>query len=108
MRFAFKNSDTVTCEVLRNTIIAGEFVRIGARVEVDGWTAKQLMSGPCPALKLVEGVDPRPYETPAREVVISNPDPSVETRDPDIETEEQKLERFKKEEAVKGRGRRKS
>ena len=108
MRFPFKNSDIVRCRVIRNTVIARQDVRVGTIVDVDGWMAKQLMSGPCPALELVEGVDPRPYEAPIKEVIVETPDPPVQTRDPAVETEGQKLERFKREEAAKSRGRRKT
>ena len=75
MKFPFKHTDMVECEVLRNTVVAKQDVRVGAIVKVDGWIAKQLMSGPCPALKLVEGKDPQPMVDREREMVIENPDP---------------------------------
>lgn len=75
MKFDFKNSDQVRCKVLRPTMIARKPVALGAIVEVDGWTAKQGMSGPNPALARVEGHAPEPYVERDREVIIENRDP---------------------------------
>jgi hypothetical protein len=75
MKFNFKNSDMVRCEVLRNTVIARQNVLTGTIVDVDGWTAKQLMSGTVPALKQVPDYDPVPLVERDTELIVSTPDP---------------------------------
>jgi hypothetical protein len=75
MKFNFKGSDMVRCEVLRTTTIARKDVKVGTIVEVIGNTAKALLSGPNPALKQVEGHTPTPIVERDTEVVISTPDP---------------------------------
>ena len=75
MKFPFKNTDMVECKVLRTTVIAKQDVRVGAIVKVDGWIAKQLMSGASPALESVEGKAPEPIVDREREIIIENPDP---------------------------------
>jgi hypothetical protein len=75
MKFNFKGSDMVRCEVLRTTKVNMTLVSKGSIVEVIGNTAKALLSGPSPALKQVEGHTPTPIVERDTEVIISTPDP---------------------------------
>jgi hypothetical protein len=77
MKFNFKGSDMVRCEVLRTTNVNMTRVSKGSIVEVIGNTAKALLSGPSPALKQVEGHTPKPIVERDTEVVISTPDQAV-------------------------------
>jgi hypothetical protein len=77
MKFNFKGSDMVRCEVLRTTNVNMTRVPKGSIVEVIGNVAKALLSGPSPALKQVEGHTPTPIVERDTEVVISTPDPVV-------------------------------
>jgi hypothetical protein len=78
MKFNFKGSDMVRCEVLRTTKVNMTLVSKGSIVEVIGNTAKALLCGPSPALKVVEGHTPTPIVERDTEVIISTPDPVSE------------------------------
>ena len=75
MKFNFKKSDIIRCEVMRTTNIAQQRVHKGDVVDMLGAKAIPLMTGPMPALKQIEGHAPEPYVERDTEVV-------VETRDP--------------------------